>query len=228
MNKEEIIIFGTSKVAEIVYSSIKDDPGSRYSPVAFTVDQEYKREDEKFGLPVISFEEAEKRYPPVKYHMIVAIGYHEMNRVRAEKCRQAKEKGYELVSFIHTNADISGSAEIGRNCMILGNVSIGPYARIGDNVCIYSGATVSHHVTIEDNVWITSGSVIGGNSRIGKNCFLGINCTVAHNIDIGADNFIGTSAVVTKNTEDNGVYIVADTPRYRLSTERFMKLFGFE
>lgn len=228
MNKEDILIFGTSKVAEIVYSSIIDDKECKLNPVAFCVDSEYWNEKEKFGLPVVSFSDVEKKYESSKFKMFIAIGYHKMNQVRAMKCAQAEEKGYQLVSFIHSKADVPDNVKIGKNTVILNNVSVGPFSTIGNNVCIYNNATVSHHVTVGDNVWMTSGSVIGGNSEVGNNCFLGINSTIAHNIHIGDNNFIGTKAVITKNTDNDSVYIVPDTPKYRLNTEQFMRMFKFD
>lgn len=228
MSKENIIIFGTSKVAEIVYSCIEDDKECKWNPVAFCVDKDYLSENEKLGLPVVDFEQIEKEYSPQEYKMIVAIGYHKMNKVRAQKCAEAEAKGYELVSFVHSGADVPTNVTIGKNTIILNNVSIGPFSRIGNNVCIYNNATVSHHAVVEDNVWMTSGSVIGGNSSVGKNCFLGISSTIAHNIHIGDNNFIGTNAVITKSTEDDSVYIVPDTPKYRLTTDQFMRLFKFD
>ena len=161
MNKEKIIIFGTSKVAEIIYRCILDDTNSRWDPVVFTVDNNYRTES-------------------------------------------------------------------GKNTVVLNNVSIGPFSKIGNNAFIYNGATISHHVTVEDNIWITSGTVIGGNSSVGSNCFLGINSTIAHNICIGSNNFIGANTVITKNTDKDSVYIVPDTPKYRLTTEQFMRMFQFD
>lgn len=228
MNKQDIIIFGISKVAEIVYSSMQDDVNSNWNPIAFCVDEEYCQQREKFGLPVVSFKEVEKSYSPKKYKMLIAIGYHDMNQIRAQKCEDAIQKGYELISFIHSLADVASTAKIGKNTIILNNVSVGPFSEIGNNVCIYNNATISHHVIVEDNVWITSGSVVGGNSKIGHNCFLGINSTIGHNTQIGANNFIGTNAVLTKDTKEDGVYIVADTPKYRFNTEQFMKFIKFD
>ena len=228
MNKEKIIIFGTSKVAEIIYRCILDDTNSRWDPVVFTVDNNYRTESEKFGLPVVDFENIEKEYDTEKYKMIVGIGYHKMNRIREQKCAEAEKKGYQLVSFVHSGADISSNVEIGKNTVVLNNVSIGPFSKIGNNAFIYNGATISHHVTVEDNIWITSGTVIGGNSSVGSNCFLGINSTIAHNICIGSNNFIGANTVITKNTDKDSVYIVPDTPKYRLTTEQFMRMFQFD
>lgn len=228
MNKKKIVIFGTSKIADIVYTSIKDDPESVLEPVAFTVDEEYIQEREKFGLPVVSFQEVERYYAPSDYDMIIAIGYHKMNTVREDKCRKAEEKGYGLASFVHSKAELLSTSSIGKNVILLSNVSVGPFTIIGNNVSIYSGAVVSHHAEIEDNVWITSGTVIGGNSKVGANCFCGINSTIGHNIKIGKNNFIGANATITKNTEDESVYVVPDTPKYRLNTSQFMTLFKFD
>ena len=228
MSKQDIIIFGTSKVSEIVYSCIKNDKDTAWKPVAFCVDKEYLSETEKFGLPVVAFEEVQKEYNPINYKMLIAMGYHKMNKVRENKCIEAKEKGYELISYIHSMADISADVEIGENVIILNNVTVGPFCKIGNNVCIYNNATVSHHVTVDDNVWITSGTVIGGNTDVGKNCFIGISSTIGHNIKIGENNFLGAKSLVTKSTENDAVYIVQDTPKYRLKTKQFMTLFKFD
>lgn len=227
-DKTDTIIFGTSKVAQIVFASIMDDSDTDLNPIAFCVDHNYYVEDTFLGLPVVKFEEVCAHFTPDKYCMLIAIGYHQLNHVRAEKCLEAIEKGYKLVSFIHSKADVSQTASIGNNCIILRNVTIGPFANIRNNICIYSNATVAHHTEVMDNVWITSGTTIGGNTKIGNNCFLGINATIGHNIKIGKDNFIGAGAIVTKNTEDESVYIVPDTPKYRINTKQFLKLFKFD
>lgn len=228
MQKKNIVIFGTSKIAEIIFDSLQDDKMSNLNPVAFCVDAEFYQEEEKFGLPVVKFEEVEKCYAPQEFDMLIAIGYHGMNSVRAKKCEEAIAKGYHLATYIHSNVVLPTSVSVGANSIILNDVSIGSFAQIGDNVCIYSNAVVAHHVAIKDNVWVTSGTVIGGNTTVGQNCFLGINSTIAHNIHVGVNNFIGTNAVVTKSTEDDSVYIVPDTPKYRLNTNQFMRMFKFD
>lgn len=81
---------------------------------------------------------------------------------------------------------------------------------------------------MEDNAWVTSGTIIGGNSTIGKNTFLGLNSTIGHNVEIGKENFIGANAQVTKNTDDKAVFVCSDTPKYRLNTEQFIRLFKFD
>lgn len=228
MSKKNIIVFGTGKIADIVYNGICEDPDSEVRVVAFCIDSKYYERDYKEGLPVVKFEEVKCLYPPDEVAFFVAIGYHEMNKVREQRCLEVVGQGYELISFVDSRANISSTAKIGKNVLIMNGVDIGPFSDIGDNVCIYSGAIVSHHAKVKNNVWITSGTVIGGNSVVGSNCFLGINSTVGHNITIGDNNFLGANAVVTKNTANDSVYIVPDTPKYRLNTAQFMKLFKFD
>lgn len=228
MEKQKILIFGVSKIAQVVYANMAEDEGSKLEVSGFCVDAAYYNEKELFGIPVFKFEEVEEYMPPKEYKMLVAIGYHKMNRVRETKCQEARQKGYELVSYIHSGADVSNTAMIGENCIILNNVSVEPFAVIGDNVCIYCNAAVAHHSSVDAHVWITSGTVIGGNTQVGKYCFFGINSTIGHNIRIGNHNFVGAGAVITKSTEDDAVYVLPDTPKYRLSTGQFMKLFKFD
>lgn len=226
--KKDIVIFGTSKIAEVVFDSLQNDKAAVLNPVAFCIDAEYYQEKEKLGLPVVKFEEVEKYYSPRDYDLLVAIGYHDMNGIRAQKCEEAVRKGYQLATYVHSNVVMPSTAVIGANTIILSDVSIGSFTRIGDNVFIFPNAVVAHHVTVKDHVWITSGTVIGGNATIGERCFLGINSTIAHNTEVGRHNFIGANAVVTKNTKEDSVYIVPDTPKYRLDTTRFIKMFQFD
>lgn len=223
-----MLIFGAGKIAQILYASIQDDPAASLRVVGFCVDAEYYSDSELFGLPVLPFAEAARVFAPDKVKMLAAIGYHGMNSLRAAKCLAARAMGFELATYIHARACVSATAKIGRNCIILDNVSVAPFAEIGDNVCLYSHSTVAHHSKIGDNCWVASGAVVGGNSTVGENCFLGLNSTIGHNISLGAGNFIGAGALLTRCTEAREVHIVPDTPRHRLNTDQFMKLFKFD
>ena len=46
------------------------------------------------------------------------------------------------------------------------------------------------------------------------------------NITVGKNNFIGAGAVVTKNTENDAVYIIPNTPKYILESHQFVRMFG--
>jgi sugar O-acyltransferase (sialic acid O-acetyltransferase NeuD family) len=227
MTKAEVVIFGVGKIAQVIYA-YSQDRDTNFQVAGFCVDADYKKVDEMFGLPVVRWDDVTLRFPPKRYKMLVAIGYHQMNRVRAEKCSQALAAGYKLTNFVHSKAYVSSMAVIGDNCIVLDNVSVEPFVEIGDNVCLYSNATVAHHAKIGKNCWVASGTVIGGNSTVSRNCFLGINSTIGHNMTIGEENFIGAGTVVTKCTGAKEVHIQPDTPNYRLNVDLFLKLFKFD
>lgn len=225
---KKIVVFGVSKISEVLYQTVQSDMDADISIVAFCVDDKYRTDDSKYGIPVVSFEKVQELYSPKEYEMIVAIGYHNMNRIRAEKCKEARDKGYSLPGYVYGGVMKTEDVKLGENVIILNDVCIGPGSVIDDNTVAFAGSIVSHHARIGKHNWITSGTVIGGNTTTGDNCFFGIGSTIGHNIKIGNMNFIGQNAVITKNTDENGVYILPDTPRYRLDTEKFMKLFKFD
>jgi sugar O-acyltransferase (sialic acid O-acetyltransferase NeuD family) len=228
MKKTDLIIFGCGKVADILMDAITGEPNPGFVPAGFCVDAAHYAQAQYNGLPVVKAEEVAQHFPPGRYKMLVAIGYHQMNAVRAARVADMRARGYTLVSYVHPAAFVAASATIGENCIILDNVSIGAHAELGDNVCLYPGATVAHHAKVGDNTWVTAGTTIGGSTVIGKNGFLGLNSTIGHNISIGNDNFIGAGAVLTRSTRDKEVHIIPDTPKHRLDTDQFLKLFRFD
>ncbi len=68
---EKVVIFGTSAAATLSYFCLTHD--SPYEVVGFTVDQNYIKEDNFHGLPVVPFEDIETLFPPNAYKMLVAI-----------------------------------------------------------------------------------------------------------------------------------------------------------
>jgi sugar O-acyltransferase (sialic acid O-acetyltransferase NeuD family) len=202
---DEIIIFGNSSFADLVYFYFKDD--SKYKVIAFTVDQEYINSETYNGLPLVPFDKVTELYPPSKYKMFIAIGYKSQNKLRAQKYIEAKKKGYNFVSYIHPTSVISKDAKIGNNCFIFENVVVQPFISIGDNVTIFNGSMISHDVKIEDNCFLASGVVIGGFTNIKRNCFLGANSTIKNNIEISEECIIGMGAIVQKSTNKKSVYL---------------------
>lgn len=219
---EKIVIFGTGQTAEIIYQYFKRDDA--FNVVAFTGEQQFLDKKTMFDLPVVSFENIQEQYPPSQYKMFIAIGYANLNSVRAEKYYAAKDKGYELVSYIDKKSGLSPDIPVGDNCCIMENQTIQPYAEIGNNVFVWGGALIAHHARIGDHCWITSEVSIAGNTTIGPYCFIGINATIGHMISIGEKCLIGAGALITKSADDKGVYITPETERFAIDSERFLKL----
>ena len=218
----KVIIFGIGKIADEAYFYLTHD--SSHEIVAFTVDAAFCTKTEMFGCPVIPFEEVQDKYPPGEFRMFVAVGYHDLNRLRARKYAEAKAKGYELISYVNSRASNFGRAAIGDNCFILENSVIQPCARVGNNVFIWSGNHIGHHATIEDHCYIAGQVVISGSTVVEPYCFIGVHATIAHELTIGRESFIGAGSLITKSVEPKSVYITPGTPKYRLDSDAFLKL----
>src|SRR4051794_9745630 len=104
-----VIIVGAGKIADEAYFYLKND--SPHDVVAFSVDRAFMGGAEKHGLPVVPFEDVEQGYPPGEYKMFVAMGYQDLNRLRASKYEAAKAKGYELISYVSSRAANVGEVE---------------------------------------------------------------------------------------------------------------------
>jgi sugar O-acyltransferase (sialic acid O-acetyltransferase NeuD family) len=218
----KIVIFGTGQTAEIAYYYITND--SPYEIVAFTADAEFIKKDTFLGLPVVPFEEVEQKYPPDEFDMFIAMAYHDLNRLRAGKYREAESKKYNLISYVSSEVSIAGSVEIGNNCFILENQTIQPYSKIGNNVTIWSGNLIGHHVQIGDHCWITSEVSVLGNAIVEPYCFVGVNSTIGHMITIGRESFIGANCLITKDAKKKSVYITKPTELYPLDSDQFLKI----
>lgn len=218
----KIVIFGAGKIADVAYFQLRND--SPHEVVAFTVDGEFVAQKEKWGLPVLAFNDILNLYPPDDFKMLVAVGYQNLNRFRAQKYTEAKAKGYQLISYVSSRASNCSNIEIGDNCMILENTSLQPCTHIGNNVFFWNGNHLGHHARVEDHCYIAGQVVISGAAVIEPYCFVGINATIGHEVTIGQESFIGAGALVTKNAPPKSVYIVADTPRFRLDSDSFLKL----
>lgn len=201
----KIIIFGAGDIARLAYYYFKHD--SAHEVVAFTVDSQYKEVDTFFDLPLIEYKKVTQEFPPSEYNMFVALSYAKMNKVRAQKYYDAKEKGYELVSYVSSHCTFLTDTPVGDNCFILEDNTIQPYVKIGNNVTLWSGNHIGHDSIIEDHCFIASHIVVSGHVHIHSYCFLGVNATLRDNITIAPNTLVGAGAVIMKDTIENGVYL---------------------
>lgn len=207
MNKQPIIIFGTGDIAQIANYYFEID--SAYDVVAFTVDQAYMTSSEFEGKPVLAFEEIEQHYPSDTHKMFIALSYAKLNTVREDKYHAAKNKGYELVSYVSSRCSYMSQYPCGDNCFIFEDNTIQPFVKIGNNVTLWSGNHIGHHSTIHDHNFISSHVVVSGHCTIESHNFIGVNSTIGHNVTIASRNIIGAGSIITKSTEPESVYVPA-------------------
>lgn len=200
----DVVIFGTGSFAQVasVYLSLDSD----YRVAAFTVHSEYIREASLRGLPVKSFETICQSHPPQDYAMFVAIGFSRRNRARSRIYALAKEKGYEMISYVSSKALIWDEVPVGDNCFIFENNVIQPFVSIGNNTVIWGGSHIGHHSVIGNHCFIAPHAVISGNCTIEDGCFIGVNATVRDGIRVTRNSLIGAGSLILHDTIEGGIY----------------------
>ncbi len=222
-----LIIFGLGKIADVAYHHLVRD--GEVEVAAFTCDAKWLppangQDRTHFGHPVLPFEDIERRYPPESASMFVAVGYHDLNAVRAAKCAEAKAKGYTLISYVSPRADHGPWLDVGENCLILDGVGIQPGVRIGNNVSLWNNVLVGHHSVIHDHCWVAAGATIGGVVTLGERSFVGLNATIGGELSIGADCFLGAATLVLKSAAPRSVFIAPGSDKFRLESDAFLRM----
>lgn len=201
----KVIIFGVQDFAQLAKFYLEND--SEHEIVAFSVNQQYLPESEKFeGLPVIAFENVEKSYPPNEVKFFAPMSPSRMNRLRESVYQQIKQKGYELISYVSSRATVFEGVPIGDNCFVLEDNTIQPFTTIGNNVVLWSGNHIGHHSVIKDHVSFTSHVVLSGHCVVEPFAFFGVNATIRDRVHIAEGSFIAMAAAITRDTEPWGVY----------------------
>lgn len=197
--KKPTVLFGNEKYASAIYHYLSHD--SDLEVVAFTVDEQYIDETNKHNLPVVAFETIEQFYPPDKFSMLVALSFIQQNQLRYQRFLQAKQKGYQLASYVASTASV-WNAEIGENCIILDQVVMQPFVTIGANTIISSNAFIGHHSIVGNNCFISAHATIAGGVTIDDFTLLGMNSSVREGIAIGKSCTVGSSSAVIRNVDD--------------------------
>lgn len=200
-----IVIFGTGAFAELAHHFFTET--SPHEVVAFsrTRDTGIGGDETFHGLPVVAWEQLEESHPPDRHHVFVAVGYRDLNRIRASLVEDARERGYGLASYVHPSAVVAENAEIGEHCFIFENQTIQPFVEIGDDVVLWSGNHIGHHTRIGDHCFLTSHVVVSGFVRIGAYSFLGVNATLRDDITLGERCVVGAGARVMADAPDGAV-----------------------
>jgi sugar O-acyltransferase (sialic acid O-acetyltransferase NeuD family) len=207
----KIIVFGNAEMAQIAHYYFNTD--TEHDVIAFTVDKAYMNGDTFEDKPLVAFENIEDHYPPSEYKMFLAISYTKMNKIRAAKYNQAKEKGYELVSYVSSLCSYVSQFPCGDNCFILEDNTIQPFVKIGNNVTLWSGNHIGHHSVIEDHNFISSHVVVSGHCTIGSYCFIGVNSSLHHNVTIAPETLLAAGTIIPKQTESKDVWVPAKSIR---------------
>lgn len=223
MNKtKKLVIFGVGETGAMFYNCFEHD--SEYKVCAFTVEDGYKEADTLRGLPIVSFSDVERQYPPEEYEMFVAIASFEMNTLRKRIYYESKNKGYKLATYISSHAFVGYEVELGENCAVMENTSIQQFVKIGDNVIIFSNNVIGHSSVIGNHVFISSCIAMSGYCKIGESCFLGVNSSFNVGVVVGDFCYIGMSTIIEKDVPDYTLIKADPSKPYKRSTKQLYGL----
>ena len=219
---EKVVLFGTAEGSKLFYYSLSSDPA--YEVVAFTVDKQYITEETFCGLPIVPFEDVASLYPPDQCKMFIAILANDMNRLRAKKYTEAKEKGYTLLSYVHPQAFVAPAVTIGDNCFISEGTMLRPELTIGNDVVVMAGAFIGHATVIHDHCYIASRAVIMGAVTLEPYCSVGPNATIMEDLTIAKECLVGGGSVIMKSTKEKEVYRANPANLLPLTSDQLSKL----
>jgi len=214
-----VVIFGNGQMARLLFHFMR--PTHHVS--AFTVDRALITDKTYADIPIVPFDFIEAQFPPSHHDMIVAVGFVEMNQIRAERYREGKNKGYHFINYIHPSVLIHDNLNIGENNVLLDHVSVHPATQIGNSNFISSNTNIGHGCRIGNNCWINAGVAVAGETEIGSNTFIGINAGIGDNLSIGEANYIGANTLITRNTAPGEVYVSGNGERFPMLSKQFLK-----
>lgn len=197
MSNKKLILFGTSDFAEVAYELFTYD--SDYEVCGFTVSETYLSSESFLGKPVVPFERLPKSFPPSEYQVFIALVYNKLNRTRKKFYHLARDMGYQLATYVSSQAFVWRNVTLGDNVFIFENNVLQPFVSIGSNAILWSGNHVGHHSAIGSHTFVSSHVVVSGKCSLGENGFYGVNSCIGNDVSVGDDCFIGANALVVRD-----------------------------
>ena len=200
----KVVLFGCGRGADVAYRYLKGD--TQHDIIGFTVDEAFIKSDTFHDLPLVPFDSVERYFSPSEYRMLVLLCYQDMNHLRAAKYLQAKDKGYEFISYIHSSVYSLENLDVGENCFIMENQSLNLDVKIGNNVVMWSCNHIGDFSIVGDHVWISSHVSVAGGVTIKEYSFVGIHASISNNVILSPETLVGAGTFISQDTKKKGVY----------------------
>ncbi len=203
--RRKVVLFGAGDFASLAWYCLTHD--SPQEVAGFTVDGAAMQGERLHGLPVVPFETVEETFTPDGHDLLIAVGPHQVNELRAARYEAGGAKGYGFASYVASRARTWPDLEIGPGSMVFDNAVIEPFARIGANCVVRASAQVSHHVELGDHVFVAPGATLAGGCRVEARSFLGVNATLRDAVTVAERCIVAAGALVTRSTDPGGLYV---------------------
>jgi sugar O-acyltransferase (sialic acid O-acetyltransferase NeuD family) len=201
---KDIIIIGSgghgAEIDEYITYSQKKSEGNLLNVIGFLDDVPANYIKYKFSAPLLG---------GVKDHVvrndcsyIMGIANLKYRKMFVEKFSM---EGADFITFIHYNAYVSESAQIGKGVLIGPYANVGPNVKIGDFSFLNSRCSLGHDTILGKYNFISPNVSFSGFSIVGDENMFGINSATIPGIKIGNRNKIAAGMVLDKNVEDDSV-----------------------
>lgn len=201
--KEKIIIIGAGPNARLAYEFIQSH--RLYDVVGFAVNEEYKKNDEFYGMPLYSIENLKNIFNLNEVKVFVALLWNRLNSDRKKLYNDLKNEGFIFANLISPFSTVR-TEKIGENVWIHDFCVVQDSVEIGDNVAIMAQSLIGNNAIIKNHCFLGAKSTIGGGSVIGEQTFVGINCTVFDDTIVGKKCILGACTAVKRNVPDFTLY----------------------
>jgi|GEM_PF-566731 len=208
MHQEDLIILGTGGGARELLSLMAHARGVCAEPaprqtIGILDDNKELYGQDVCGVKVVGVLADAGNFPNACF--INGIANSANPRLRLEIADRMRLPQEQWVSFIHPQAVVVDSAQIGPGAIVYPGAVVSSGARLGSHGLAYYGSVVHHDTTVGDGSILCAGVCIAGCAEIGQGCYLGIGCLVRDHVRIGDGAFVAMGAVVTEDVDPGQV-----------------------
>ncbi len=197
--KQNCIIIGAGTYGQVYAEYLKDS----YNVIAYYDDDITLHNSKVNGIEVMG-KVNDALSLPKSTAIFVPIGN---NPIRVKLLKMFEENGFEIPSFIHSQAIIDSSVKISdKGVYILPGTTIMPLVTIDNYVMISIGSNIIHHTHLDEGVFVSNGCNVGANITAKENAYIGMGATIMTGVKtVGKNSLIGAGAVVIRDVPENAV-----------------------
>ncbi|PPR78480.1 MAG: UDP-N-acetylbacillosamine N-acetyltransferase [Alphaproteobacteria bacterium MarineAlpha2_Bin1] len=195
---KKLIIFGAGGNAISVYN-VAFSAGYQ---ISYFIDKE-KKEKNFLDIPILGELEEIKNFD--EYEFALSFGSNFL-RERVFNDIKSKYKFLKFPTLIHRTVVLSLGAKIGKGCIIMPNVVVGPNTTVGKFCILNTNSCLEHDNNMSDFSSVGPRVVTGGNVIIGSRSYIAIGAVIKNNTSIDNDSIIGSNSYLNKKVENNAIY----------------------
>lgn len=148
--------------------------------------------------------------------ILIAIGN---VRARLAISRMIKDRGGNLMTYVHNSVLISTNSTICEGSIICPNSVVNAGAHVGLNSVINVFCSVGHGARIGANSILSPFCALSGDSVLGERCFLGTRATLFPKVRLGNDCIVDAHTAVRRSEGDANV--ISSRGQYRVERNQF-------